>query len=71
MIGFSVLEKLEGNDIATTNADRVLWKHKKDRNFSVSSAYKRGMQLARGGTSYQWNYFWKSIIPTKINVSLG
>ncbi|WMV14110.1 hypothetical protein MTR67_007495 [Solanum verrucosum] len=38
----SLLGKLEGNNIATSDADKVLWKHNKDGNFSVSSAYKRG-----------------------------
>ncbi|KAG5620126.1 hypothetical protein H5410_005344 [Solanum commersonii] len=31
----SLLGKLKGNNIATSDADKVLWKHNKDGNFSV------------------------------------
>jgi len=62
----ALLEKLAGMIITTTATDKILWKHSKDGVFSVNNAYKRGLQGMTGGPKYNWNYFWKSDIPTKV-----
>ncbi|WMV21279.1 hypothetical protein MTR67_014664 [Solanum verrucosum] len=50
----------------TTTTDKILWKHSKDGVFSVNIAYKRGLMGMTGAPKYNWNYFWKSDIPTKV-----
>ncbi|KAG5576514.1 hypothetical protein H5410_056648 [Solanum commersonii] len=60
----ALLEKLAGMIITTTAIDKILWKHNKDGVFSVNNAYKRGPMGTTGAPKYNWNYFWKSDIPT-------
>lgn len=45
-----LLGKLGGMSIDTNATDRMLWKHNNDGLYSVSSAYKRGLQLSINGT---------------------
>lgn len=61
----TLLGKLGGASTITSEANRRLTKHKKDGAFTLTSAYKRCLEVA-GGSLYYWNYFWKSIIPTKV-----
>ncbi|WMV31778.1 hypothetical protein MTR67_025163 [Solanum verrucosum] len=58
--------KLGGMIITITTTNKILWKHSKDELFSVNNAYKRGLHGMTGGPKYNWNYFWKSDIPTKV-----
>lgn len=62
----AVLEKLVGMTITMTTTDKILWKHSKDGVFSIKNVYKRRLQGMIGGPKYNWNYFWKSDIPTKV-----
>ena len=66
-----LLEKLAGMIITITATDKILWKHSKDGVFSVNNAYKRGLMGMTGTPKYNWNYFWKSDIPTKVKCFTG
>ena len=60
----ALLEKLAGM-IITTTTDKILSKHSKDGVFLVNNASKENYWDDRG-PKYNWNYFWKSEIPTKV-----